>query len=71
MTQGTEEPRYEEAFVDVVGARVYYLHAGSGKPMLLIHGLLGSATRRTLASKGVFWDPVMIPTHGPAGGLQS
>jgi pimeloyl-ACP methyl ester carboxylesterase len=43
MTQGTEEPRYEEAFVDVVGARVYYLHAGSGRPMLLIHGLVGSS----------------------------
>jgi 4,5:9,10-diseco-3-hydroxy-5,9,17-trioxoandrosta-1(10),2-diene-4-oate hydrolase len=43
MTQGTPEPRYEEAFVDVVGARVYYLHAGSGKPMLLIHGLVGSS----------------------------
>lgn len=39
----TSEPRYEEAFVDVVGARVYYLHAGSGKPMLLIHGLVGSS----------------------------
>lgn len=40
---GTLEPRFEEAFVDVVGARVYYLHAGSGKPMLLIHGLVGSS----------------------------
>ena len=39
----TSEPRYEEAFVDVVGARVYYLHAGSGRPMLLIHGLVGSS----------------------------
>ncbi len=43
MTEETPEPRYEEAFVDVVGARVYYLHAGSGKPMLLIHGLVGSS----------------------------
>lgn len=43
MTQETPEPRYEEAFVDVVGARVYYLHAGCGKPMLLIHGLVGSS----------------------------
>jgi 4,5:9,10-diseco-3-hydroxy-5,9,17-trioxoandrosta-1(10),2-diene-4-oate hydrolase len=43
MTQKTSEPRFEEAFVDVVGARVYYLHAGSGKPMLLIHGLVGSS----------------------------
>src|SRR6266567_6684802 len=43
MKQEIAEPRYEEAFVDVVGARVYYLHAGSGKPMLLIHGLVGSS----------------------------
>jgi pimeloyl-ACP methyl ester carboxylesterase len=43
MTEDTQEPRYEEAFVDVGGARVYYLHAGSGKPMLLIHGLVGSS----------------------------
>ncbi len=43
MTEETPEPRYEEAFVDVVGARVHYLHAGSGKPMLLIHGLVGSS----------------------------
>jgi pimeloyl-ACP methyl ester carboxylesterase len=43
MTQGTPEPQFEEAFVDTVGARVYYLHAGSGKPMLLIHGLVGSS----------------------------
>jgi 4,5:9,10-diseco-3-hydroxy-5,9,17-trioxoandrosta-1(10),2-diene-4-oate hydrolase len=43
MTQETPEPRYQEAFVDVVGVRVYYLHAGSGKPMLLIHGLVGSS----------------------------
>ena len=43
MRQETPEPRFEEAFVDVVGARVYYLHAGSGRPMLLIHGLLGSS----------------------------
>jgi len=34
---------YDEAFVDVAGARVYYLHAGSGRPMLLIHGLVGSS----------------------------
>jgi pimeloyl-ACP methyl ester carboxylesterase len=43
MTQETPEPRYAEAFVDVVGARVHYLHAGNGKPMLLIHGLVGSS----------------------------
>jgi pimeloyl-ACP methyl ester carboxylesterase len=39
----TPQSEYEEAFVDVAGARVYYLHAGSGRPMLLIHGLIGSS----------------------------
>lgn len=43
MTQEAPEPAYEEAFVNVAGASVYYLHAGSGRPMLLIHGLLGSS----------------------------
>ena len=43
MKQEAPQPGYEEAFVDVVGARVRYLHAGSGKPMLLIHGLVGSS----------------------------
>ncbi|HEY1576760.1 MAG TPA: alpha/beta hydrolase [Terracidiphilus sp.] len=43
MTEEAPEPRYEEAFVDLVGARVHYLHAGSGKPVLLIHGLIGSS----------------------------
>ena len=43
MTQQAPQSRYEEAFVDVSGARVYYLRAGSGTPMLLIHGLLGSS----------------------------
>jgi pimeloyl-ACP methyl ester carboxylesterase len=43
MRLETPQPGYEEAFVDVVGARVYYLHAGSGRPMLLVHGLVGSS----------------------------
>jgi pimeloyl-ACP methyl ester carboxylesterase len=43
MMQETSQPEHEEAFVDVFGARVYYLHAGSGRPMLLIHGLVGSS----------------------------
>jgi len=43
MTQETPQPGYEEAFVDVAGARMYYLRAGSGRPMLLIHGLIGSS----------------------------
>jgi pimeloyl-ACP methyl ester carboxylesterase len=37
------QPAFEEAFVDVAGVRVHYLHAGSGRPMLLIHGLVGSS----------------------------
>jgi 4,5:9,10-diseco-3-hydroxy-5,9,17-trioxoandrosta-1(10),2-diene-4-oate hydrolase len=43
MMQETSQPGYEAAFVDVAGTRVYYLHAGSGRPMLLIHGLIGSS----------------------------
>ncbi|HEX9198308.1 MAG TPA: alpha/beta fold hydrolase [Acidobacteriaceae bacterium] len=43
MQQETPQQGYEEAYVDVVGARVHYLHAGSGRPMLLIHGLVGSS----------------------------
>jgi pimeloyl-ACP methyl ester carboxylesterase len=34
---------YEAGYVEVGGARVHYLHAGSGRPMLLIHGLVGSS----------------------------
>jgi 4,5:9,10-diseco-3-hydroxy-5,9,17-trioxoandrosta-1(10),2-diene-4-oate hydrolase len=43
MTEEASEPQYEEKFVDLVGARVRYLHAGSGTPVLLIHGLVGSS----------------------------
>jgi 4,5:9,10-diseco-3-hydroxy-5,9,17-trioxoandrosta-1(10),2-diene-4-oate hydrolase len=43
MMQEAPQSRYEEAFVDVAGARVYCLQAGSGRPMLLVHGLLGSS----------------------------
>jgi pimeloyl-ACP methyl ester carboxylesterase len=43
MMQETRQVGYEEGFVDVAGARVYYLHAGSGRPVLLIHGLVGSS----------------------------
>jgi pimeloyl-ACP methyl ester carboxylesterase len=47
-----ESEETEEAFVDVVGARVYYRHAGIGRPMLLIHGLVGSSAnwRNNIAS---------------------
>jgi pimeloyl-ACP methyl ester carboxylesterase len=43
MKQETPQPEYEEGFVEVAGARVYYVHAGSDRPMLLIHGLVGSS----------------------------
>jgi pimeloyl-ACP methyl ester carboxylesterase len=43
MTEGSTQSGYEEAFVDAGGARIHYLHAGSGEPMLLIHGLMGSS----------------------------
>lgn len=43
MEQETPQPQYEEGFVELAGARGYYLHAGSGQPMLLIHGLVGSS----------------------------
>jgi pimeloyl-ACP methyl ester carboxylesterase len=43
MTQEAPQSSYEEAYVDVNGARVHYLHAGIGPPMLLIHGLVGSS----------------------------
>src|SRR5271170_4547909 len=36
-------PRIEEAFVLVGGAKVHYQRAGSGRPLLLLHGLVGSA----------------------------
>ena len=43
MTQEAPQSSYEEAYVDVNGARVHYLHAGTGPPMLLMHGLVGSS----------------------------
>ncbi len=33
----------EESSVDVQGARMHFLHAGSGSPIVLIHGLVGSS----------------------------
>jgi 4,5:9,10-diseco-3-hydroxy-5,9,17-trioxoandrosta-1(10),2-diene-4-oate hydrolase len=42
VEQESTQPEYEEAFVDVAGVRLHYLHAGTGTPMFLIHGLVGS-----------------------------
>jgi len=36
-------PRIETAFALVNGAKVHYQRAGSGRPLLLLHGLVGSA----------------------------
>jgi 4,5:9,10-diseco-3-hydroxy-5,9,17-trioxoandrosta-1(10),2-diene-4-oate hydrolase len=36
-------PRIEEAFALVDGAKVHYQRAGTGRPLLLLHGLVGSA----------------------------
>jgi pimeloyl-ACP methyl ester carboxylesterase len=33
----------ESQFVEVGGARAHYLHAGSGPPLLLIHGIVGGS----------------------------
>jgi pimeloyl-ACP methyl ester carboxylesterase len=43
MEQESLQSEYEGAFVDVAGARLHYLHAGTGTPILLIHGLVGSS----------------------------
>ncbi len=34
---------YREADVNVLGARMHYLHAGAGRPVVLIHGVVGSS----------------------------
>jgi len=41
VTEG--HPTIEKAFVLVDGAKVHYQRAGTGRPLLLLHGLVGSA----------------------------
>lgn len=36
------DPLVEDRFVEVAGAQVHYQFAGAGKPLLLLHGLVGS-----------------------------
>ena len=43
MMQETPQSEFEEGFVEAAGARIHYLHSGSGRPMLLLHGLVGSS----------------------------
>src|ERR1035441_2584783 len=39
----TAQQGIEELFVDVSGARMHVLHAGTGRPVLMLHGLVGSS----------------------------
>jgi pimeloyl-ACP methyl ester carboxylesterase len=36
-------PEIEEAFILVAGRKIHYQRAGTGRPLLLLHGLVGSA----------------------------
>jgi 4,5:9,10-diseco-3-hydroxy-5,9,17-trioxoandrosta-1(10),2-diene-4-oate hydrolase len=40
---GKDSNPIEEAFVVVDGVKVHYQHAGAGRPLMLLHGLVGSA----------------------------
>jgi len=42
LQRGSRNPEIEDAYVNVLGARAHYVHAGTGKPLVLIHGLTGS-----------------------------
>jgi pimeloyl-ACP methyl ester carboxylesterase len=48
--QGKEEAVKVDKFVTVYGAKIHYVEAGSGAPLILIHGLAGDTT---------IWDSVI------------
>lgn len=52
MTENLEHGRFESEWAIVDGARMHYLKAGSGPPLILIHGIIGSSFswRRNLDS---------------------
>jgi pimeloyl-ACP methyl ester carboxylesterase len=43
METRPESGEIEEAFAPVGGGRLHYHHAGKGRPLILLHGLVGSA----------------------------
>ena len=43
MQRGRLKAGYQGSYLDVEGKRVHYLHAGAGRPIVLIHGLVGSS----------------------------
>ena len=67
VPQESSQPEIAEAFVDVAGARLHYLRAGAGPPMLLIHGLVGSSQNwrnniGALASSASVYAPDLLNT---------
>ncbi len=43
MSRNNNAERIEDGFVTVNGSRLHYCRAGEGRPLLLLHGLVGSA----------------------------
>jgi 4,5:9,10-diseco-3-hydroxy-5,9,17-trioxoandrosta-1(10),2-diene-4-oate hydrolase len=52
QSAATAQDGSQARFIDVLGTRMHYVHGGSGRPMLLIHGIVGSTTnwRRNIAA---------------------
>ena len=53
-----ELPGFEERFAEGRGARLRYLVAGDGEPLLLVHGLGGSAANWLALA------PLLLPGGG-------